>query len=143
MAIVGPLINAWVRVNGVDLSDHTSEVSVTMTAADIDITTMGAGGHQRMAGLRDDKFALTMFSDMSAGKVDATLAPLLPNVSIPGGSLFLVEVAANGTAISATNPKYSGTCILLEYDPIAGKVGDAAMTPVTLPVNGYITRATV
>ncbi len=137
MAIVGPFLNAWVRVNGVDVSNHVSECSVKLTAADIDTTAMGAGGRQRMQGLRDDAFNLTVFSDFSANSIDATLAPLMT-----GGSLFLVEVAAAGTTISSTNPKYSGTCILTEYDPIAGKVGDAMMTPVTLPVNGYITRST-
>ncbi len=135
------LTNAWVRVNGVDLSDHVSEVTVDTTANDVDVTAMGAGGKQRITGLRDDKFTMTMFSDFAASKVDATLSALLPT-GTTSGSLFLVEVAANGTAISSTNPKYSGTCILTEYQPIGGKVGDAAMTPLSFPVNGYISRST-
>jgi hypothetical protein len=136
------LRNCWIRINNVDLSDHISEVTVNATAADVDVTAMGAGGHQRILGIRDDSFELTAFSDFAAGKVDATLWPLFV-ANAGAGSLFLVEVAAEGSTITSTNPKYSGTCILTEYTPIAGAVGDASMTPVTLPVNGTITRGTV
>jgi hypothetical protein len=134
--------NAWVRVNGVDLSDHVSEVEVQATAADVDVTAMGAGGHQRILGIRDDAFNVTFFSDFASAKVDATLWPLF-TAGGGAGSLFLIEVAADGTTISATNPKYSGTCILTEYSPIAGAVGDASMTQVPFPVNGTIARGTV
>lgn len=133
------LRNAAVRINSVDLSDHITEVTVNMTQADVDVTAMGAGGRQRIVGIRDDSFTMTALSDFAAGKIDATLWPLF---SATDGSLFLVEVWANGTTTTSTNPKYSGTCILTEYTPIAGAVGDAATTPVTLPVNGTIAKAT-
>lgn len=131
------LSNAFVRINSVDLSDHIAEVTVSMSAADVDVTAMGAGGHQRILGIRDDSFQLTAYSDFAASKIDATLWPLFS-----GGSLFLVEVVGQGSSASSTNPRWSGTCILTEYTPVSGAVGDAAMTPVTLPVNGTITRGT-
>ena len=131
------LQNAWTKINGVDLSDHMSEVTVHMSAADVDVTAMGAGGHQHLLGIRDDSFEFTAFSDFAAGKIDATLWPLFA-----GGSIFLVEVAANGSAISATNPKFSGSCILTQYEPIAGGVGDASTTKIPMPVQGTITRGT-
>lgn len=138
------LRNASVRINGLpaaggkDISDHVKDVHVDMTAADVETTAMGAGGHQRLQGIRDDKFSLTAYSDFAASQIDATIWPLFS-----GASLFLVEVWANGTVNAGTNPCYSGTCILTEYSPIAGSVGDASMTPLTLPVNGVISRATV
>lgn len=136
------LRNAWVKINGTnDISDHVSEVSVNMTAADVDVTAMGAGGHQRILGIRDDSFTLTAFSDFAANSLDAIMYPLF-TASNNAGSLFLVEVAANGSTISSTNPKYSGTVILTEYTPISGAVGDASTTSLTLPVNGTITRGT-
>jgi len=131
------LTNASVKINNVDLSDNVSDVTVDMSAADIDVTAMGAGGHQRILGIRDDKFTLSMFSDFAAAKVDATLQPLFA-----GGSLFLVQVWASGSTSSATNPCYSGTAILTSYQPIAGKVGDASLTKLDMPVNGTISRAT-
>jgi len=132
------LRNPSFRVAGVDLSDHVAELAVNGSAADVDVTASGAGGHQRILGIRDDEFTATFFSDFATGKVDDTLWP-----NFAGGSLFLVEAWANGTVSSATNPKYSGTCILTNYSPIAGAIGDASQTDVTFPVNGTIARAIV
>jgi hypothetical protein len=131
------LRNAAVRIASTDFSDHVSEVTVNLTAADVSTTAMGAGGEERLAGIRDDSFELTMFSDFASASVDAVL-----QAQMYGSSLFLVEVWAAGTTTAATNPKYSGTAILLEYQPIAGSVGDASMTTLQLPVNGTISRAT-
>lgn len=131
------LRNAAVKIASTDFSDHVAEVAVETTAADVPTTAMGAGGQERVAGIRDDSFTLTMFSDFAAASVDAVLW-----AQMSGSSLFLVEVWAAGTVTSATNPKFSGTCILLEYQPINGSVGDASMTSVQLPVNGTISRAT-
>jgi hypothetical protein len=131
------LRNAAVRVASTDFSDHVSEVTVNQTAADVSTTSMGAGGQERLAGIRDDSFELTMFSDFASSSVDVVLS-----AQMSGSSLFLVEVWAAGTVTSATNPKFSGTAILLEYQPISGAVGDASMTKLQLPVNGTISRAT-
>jgi hypothetical protein len=132
------LRNASVKINSIDLSDHMSSVSVETTADDIDVTAMGAGGRQHLAGIRNDQFTFEAFSDFAAAEIDATLWPLM----VTAGTVFLVEVWADGTTTSTTNPKYSGSCVMLEYNPISGSVGDASMTPLTLPVNGTITRAT-
>jgi len=131
------ITNAWVRVNTSDLSDHVQSVEVNMTADDIDVTAMGQGGRDRLQGIRDDQFAVTFWNDFAAGSVDAVLSPLMI-----GASIFLVEVAENGSTISATNPKFSGSCIMTEYHPISGAVGDASQNQVTFPVKGTITRGT-
>jgi hypothetical protein len=129
--------NAWVRVGGQDISDHVREISVAMSAPAVDVRAMGAAGRDVLQGLREDQFTLTAYSDFAASQIDTLIYPLFS-----GASSFLVECAAAGTAISATNPKYSGSCILTDYNPISGSVGDAATTPLTLPVQGIISRAT-
>jgi hypothetical protein len=134
--------NPNVKVAGTDLSTHIRDVAVAMTAADVDTTASGSGGHERILGIRDDSFTLTAYSDFSASQIDQTIWPLFQ-----GGSLFVVEVWANpggtlNSPVTALNPKYWGTCILTEYHPIEGGIGDAAMTPLSLPVNGVINRST-
>jgi hypothetical protein len=129
--------NAWVRINSVDLSDHVRLVTVNQTADELEVTAMGAYGRERLGGLRDDSFSIEFYQDWASSSVDQTLAPLMG-----GGSLFLVEVATNGTAISATAPKWSGTALLLSYTPIGDAVGEVAMATVDFPVNGTINRAT-
>ncbi len=135
------LKSATVRIAGVTLSTSMVDVTVSMTAPDVPTTAMGNGGVTRIQGIRDDSFTFNAFSDFAANSIDQTMWPLFSS-----GTTFLVEVSANpsgSTAISSVNPLYSGTCVMTgSYTPIAGSVGAAAMTPLTLPVSGYISRAT-
>lgn len=130
------LKDASVVVNGVDLSDHVIDVTVNQTVAIADGTAMGASGKGKMAGLGDDKFTVKFLSDFAAAKVDATLAPLVR------AAAFTVVVKPTSAAVSATNPTYTGSCILSDYTPIGGSVGDRAEAPVTFEVDGIIARAT-
>ena len=138
MAAHGPLLNAAVKINSTDLSGLMLDVTVNMSAADVDITAMGAAGIARKPGLRDASFEITFNSEFGAASVISTLVPLYT-----AGSAFLVEVWPNGTSTSATNPKFSGTCIVTDLSPFGGAVGDRAETSITLPVSGVITYATV
>jgi hypothetical protein len=131
------LKNAWIQINSVDLSDHVRSVAVNMSAQLQESQGMGSDGLERVAGLRDDAFELTLAQDFAASEVDATLWPLFD-----GGSEFLIEVAADGTAISSTNPKYSGSVLLESYPPLSGDIGGLAESSIRLPVNGKISRAT-
>jgi hypothetical protein len=131
------LKNASVKVATIDLTDHVKEVEVALSVDDVEVTAMGAGGKQHLAGIHDDKFSVTFYSDFAAGKVDETLI-----AQFSGASAFLVEVWPNGTTTAATNPRYAGTAIMLNYSPVAGGFGDASMTQVEMPVNGTISRST-
>ncbi|WP_218020840.1 hypothetical protein, partial [Nocardia grenadensis] len=74
-----------------------------------------------------------------AGSVDAILYPLYDT----DGAEFTVKVRPRAAAKSATNPEYTGTCILMEYQPLTGKVGDLSETKVEFPTQrSGITRST-
>lgn len=137
MANAFVLKNCYVRIDGVDLSDHMQQVEVPMTNEDVDVTAMGAGGRQHLAGLRDDHFTFTAFSDFASGKIHQTINPKF----VSGGTVEVL-VAASGSTLGTSNPGFYGYCPVLTYTPIGGNVGDAAMTPLELPVNGTITVAT-
>jgi hypothetical protein len=127
-----------ITVAGVNFSDHVSQVEVQLKKASVDTTNFSGGGKEQVAGLKDDEFTISFQQDFAAAEVDATLYPLYN-----GETEFVVTVKPTSAAVSATNPLYSGTCILLEYSPLAGKVGDLSDTKVKFPSqrNG-ITRAT-
>jgi len=129
--------DASLVVNSVDLSDHVRSITVNMARDDLDKTVMGASGHGRLPGLRDESFDVTFAGDFASAKVDATLAPLYTN-----GTSFTVVAKPTSAAVSATNPTYTGTCLLNEFHPIAGDVGALAEVTVTFLVDGVITRAT-
>lgn len=125
-------------VNGVNFSDHVSSVTVNMSKDEVETTNFSGTGRERVAGLKDDSFEINFQQDFAAGEVDATLYPLWNNETE-----FTVTVKPTAAAVSATNPSYSATCILLEYQPIAGDVGSLSETSVTFPAQRTgITRAT-
>lgn len=125
-------------VNGVDFSDHVNSVEVSMKKKSIDTTNFSGGGTEAQAGLKEDTFVINFQQDFNAAEVDATLYPLYDDETE-----FTVAVRPNQAAISATNPEYSATCILLEYQPISGKVGELSDTKVTFPCQrSGIARAT-
>jgi hypothetical protein len=115
------LTNALVLVNSIDLSDHCSNVTVEDNRDDVDITAMGATSKAVMKGLGDATITLTFFQDFAAGKVHATLQPLIASTTpIP------VEVRAVNAPRSATNPAfYLAGALLFTYTGLDGAVGDA------------------
>lgn len=132
------LKNCFIEVDGVDLSDHSSSVEVNTNSDEIDTTNFGGSGRERAHGLKDDSFVINFQQDFDAASVDATLWPLKDNESE-----FTVTVRPTSAAVSATNPEYSATCILLQYQPLSGAVGALSETSVTLPAQrSGIARAT-
>ena len=128
-----------IEVDGVDFSDHVSSVEVSMKKASIDTTNFSGGGKEQVAGLKDDEFTVNFQQDFAAGQVDDVLYPLYENEEE-----FEVKVKARPTATSASNPEYVGTCILLEYQPLSGKVGELSETKVKFPSQrSGIARVTV
>lgn len=127
------LRNAKVAFDGVDFSTAVREVTVECSAADVDVTAMGAGGQQHLAGIRDDKFTFTCYSDFASSGLHATLS-----AKFAAAGTVAVQVIPVGSTISATNPMFAGYAPLLTYNPVSGAVGDAAMTPLEMPVNGTI-----
>ncbi|MFT2016293.1 hypothetical protein ACMA1D_10685 [Streptomyces sp. 796.1] len=123
------LVDCVVMVNGTDFSDHVNSVEISASKDEIDTTSFDGAGRERKAGLEDNSFTLNFQQDFAAGEVDSVLWPLWKNATE-----FVVSVKPTVGAVSATNPEFSGTCILLEYSPLNGKVGELSETSVKFPV---------
>jgi len=130
------LNDAYVSINGVDLSDHVRSVTLNYSAAEIDVTCMGDGSINRIAGLKDWSAEIEFAQDFAASEVDATL------FSLVGAASFPVAIRPTSAAVSATNPEFQGNAILTSYPPISGAVGELATTTITLMGDGDLTRAT-
>ena len=129
--------NGIVAIDGVNISSLIREVSVEMSADDVDVTAMGAGGHGHLAGIRDDSFSFTAYSDFSSTGLHTVL-----NAKFVAAGTYEVKVTPSGSTIGTANPMFIGYCPALSYNPVSGAVGDAATTPVNLPVSGTITVLT-
>ncbi len=115
------LVDAFISVNSVTLSDHSNKVTVEDTRDAVDITAFGATSKSVTKGLGDAKITVTFFQDFASGKVHATLQPLIASVTpVP------VEVRATSSARSATNPAALMQGLLMSYNMLDGGVGEAS-----------------
>lgn len=132
------LKDADLTVDGSSVSSRVRQIEVSMTADDIDSTTMGEGVHQHLGGLRQDQFVATFANDPLI--LDPILYPLLSTADATPE--FPVIAKATSAAASASNPSYSTLlAILLNYAPISGEIGALSEIQVTFPSNEQIVRA--
>lgn len=137
---MGKLIlkNCVTTINGVDFSDHVSQVEVSLKKAAVDTTNFSGGGKEQRHGLKEDEFTMTLQQNFSASMVDATLYPLFDLETE-----FTVTVKPTNAAVSASNPLFSATCILLEYMPLTGSPGKLSEVKIKFPAQrSGISRAT-
>lgn len=127
--------DAYVTVNSVNLSDHVRQVTLNVSADELDTTAMGSTYRARIGGLKDWTVTVEFNNDYAASNVDATLWPLL-------GTTTTIAIRATSGAKSATNPEYSGSVLVSQLAPVGGSVGDLATTSVTWQGAGTLTRAT-
>ena len=129
------LTNAYVTVNGVNLSDHITSITINSPQDVVETTAFGSTARTRVAGLADNSVTLEFQQDYATSSVEATIYPLL-------GSTTTVVVKPNGSTTSATNPSYTFSALVSEWTPLNGAVGELATASVTWPVSGAITKAT-
>lgn len=130
-----------ITVDGLDLSNHCTSVTVEDGAADVDSTAFGSVYTQAVKGLRTSQITATFQQDFATGSVDEKFNTLNNQVAP-----FVVIVQPTNAAISASNPKYTlPEAMLLGYNPISGGVGDLSTTDITFSnagVSGVIRAIT-
>lgn len=125
-----------VTIGTANFSSLVAAVTLDITTDEQETTAFGDTYRTRIAGLRDASLTLDFMQDFGAGAVDATLFPLL-------GSAVSWSIKPTSGTVTATNPSYSGTAIVTQYQPFASNVGDLATLSVTWPVSGSVVRGTV
>lgn len=121
------LKDAYVEVDGTDLSNLCSSVTINTPADEVDVTGFGSAFREFAQGLKDATITLAMFQSFAAGETHAVLSPLHAS-----GDTFVVTIRHDSAAKSATNPEWSATVRLYDYSPLAAAVGEAATMDVTL-----------
>jgi hypothetical protein len=117
------------------LSTSLASVTLDITADEVETTAFGSSYRTRIGGLKDASVSLDFHQDFGAGSIDALLFPLL-------GSTVAVKIVPTSGTVTSSNPEYSMSCLVTQYQPFAGAVGDLATLSVTWPVSGEVTRAT-
>ena len=124
------------KVATIDLSDHVTSVTLNRQFDELEITAMGDQGHKYVKGLESSSITIDFLNDTAASNVLATLQAAY------GTAVTVTMVQSKGTAVSATNPLYTMTCLINGLTDVNGAVGDLGTQSVTWNVNGVVTVAT-
>jgi hypothetical protein len=130
------LTDAFCSINGVDLSDHIANVTLSTTDDVIDTTgfsSTSAAGRTRVAGLSDNSVTLEFHQDFATSSVEQTIYPLL-------GTTTTLIVKPTSAIVSAGNPSYTFTALVSEWQPLSGAVGELSTASITWPISGTITK---
>ena len=125
-----------VKVNSVDLSDHVTSVTLNRTFDELEVSAMGDSGHKYVKGLESSSVTIDFLNDTASANVLQTLQAAW------GTNVTVVLLQEKGTAVSATNPLYTMTCLVNNTTDINGAVGDLGMQSVTWNVSGTVAVAT-
>lgn len=126
-----------VTLNGGTVSPNVARAELVLNSAEVDVTDFGSGGWTEViGGLKSGTVSLDFHSDFGAGAVSALFQDLVGTI----GTVTLI--AGNGTAPSATTPRYTATVLINSFTPIAGAIGDLSTFSVSFPTSGAVTYAT-
>ena len=128
--------NVGVKVNSVDLSDHVNNVTLNRNFDQLEVTAMGDSGHKFIKGLEASSITLDFLNDTATTSVLQTLQAAW------GTNVTVVLLQTKGTAVSATNPLYTMTCLINGTTDINGATGDLSMQSLTFDVSGTVAVAT-
>ena len=124
-----------IKVNSVDLSDHVNSATINRTFDELEVTAMGDSGHKYVKGLEASSVTIDFMNDTATASVLPTLQAAW------GTNVTVVFIQDKSSAVSATNPLYTMTCLVNNTTDINGAVADLAMQSVTWNVSGTIAVA--
>lgn len=126
-----------VTLNSSDISSSCARAELVINAAEVDVTDFGSSGWTEViGGLKSGTVSLDFHSDFGAGAVSTLFQPLVGTI----GTVTLI--AGNGTAPSATTPRYTATVLINSFTPISGAVGDLSTFSVSFPTTGAVSYGT-
>ena len=120
-----------VTVDSVDLSSLVSSVTINRSFDELEVTAMGDGGHKFVKGLEASSVTIDFFNDNETNKT-------LQKLNSIWGQNKTVVIKQTSSAVSATNPSYTMTCLINNLTPVNGAVGDLSTQSVTWNVSGEI-----
>ena len=125
-----------VKINSIDLSDHVKSITLNRQFDELEVTAMGDSSHRFVKGLEASTLTLSFLNDTAASSVLATLQAAW------GTSVAFTLIQTKGTAVSATNPLYTGTILVNKTTDINGATGDISTQDITFTINSVVTVAT-
>jgi hypothetical protein len=123
----------------IDFSDHVTAFSLARSADQIEVTAMGSDAHQFVTGLSADSITISLLNDNAATGAGSVRAALQ---AAYGTTVAFKAIQDSTSAVSATNPLYTGTILIDNLTDINGAVADEAMLDLTYTCNSKTAVAT-
>lgn len=129
------LTAAHCTLNSTDMSAYFDSIELELESEAKDVTTYGSAGWKEfLSGLKSGSLKLKLKQEFTA-TVDGFFYGLF-------GTVTTFEVRADQAAVSVTNPKFTGSVLVNQYNPLTGSVGDDATMSLSFSTSGAVTRAT-
>ena len=122
-----------VKINAIDMSDHTTSVTLNYAADELEVTAMGDTAHKFVKGLESGTLTVSLLNDTATSQVLQTLN------SAFGTTVACKLIQEKGTAVSAANPVYEFDVLVNNLTPINGAVGDMGTQDITFTLNSKVT----
>jgi hypothetical protein len=133
------LTDASVVVNGINLSEFITSVALSTSEDVVETTGMSSvGARSRVAGLADNSLALEFNQDFATSAPEITINAIGSSLV---GTNTTVVIKPTSAAVSASNPSYTFSCVVAEWQPLSAAVGELATVSATWPISGAITKA--
>ena len=135
------LTNAYVLLGDLyDISSYVTNISLSTTHDIIETTQFGDIYKTRIAGLGDNQANFEFLQDFSStivnpGGLENVIYPLI-------GTAINCKIRPINTTVSASNPQYSFSLLISEWQPLSASVGELSTASVSWPISGEITKTT-
>lgn len=123
-----------VVIDGVTLSTSVRQATISTRGEVPEATASGDAWRKFLGGLKSWSVQLEFYADEGATQVGVTLFPLLATETT-------LAIKGVNAATSPTNPNFTGSAILTDFQPFGAGVGDTVMAPATFQGSGALTRA--
>jgi hypothetical protein len=129
--------NPKITWNGQDISAKTRTASLSYESEVQDATAFTDATRIRLGGLKVWSLDAEFFTDESTA-ANGVNKLLFPDVGVTRTLL----IQPTTSAVSTTNPSYSGTALLSQFSPLGGTVGDMSIGNASFQSSGTLTRST-
>lgn len=127
--------DAFLSVNGVDLSAYVQELTLDYGAEMLDATVMGDSTRVNKGGLKTWSVGVTFKQILTTAGPEDTLFNLV-------GTSATIVIKPTNAATTDSNPSYTGVAALETYNPGSGAVGVLHQAQASFQSAGTLARST-
>lgn len=137
MAVVANLTNPTISIGGVDFTDQCTSATLTVGYDQLETTTFGASGRTYTKGLQTVEVTATLYKNLGAGSVEATLADIV------GDDAVAIVMKQENATVGSSNPEYQiAGAFLANFQSIGGTFGELETVQVTFTGGTWVRDVT-